>query len=541
MLAAPSFASSLDTIPNWYNRDKSSAQFQGVSTELAYQTLLKDKVSRPIVVAVIDSGVEVDHPDLKNKMWVNQDEIPNNGRDDDGNGYVDDVHGWNFIGNANGENVEFDTYELTRLYKKYNDRFEGKTAGDLSKSDLKDYNRYIELQQAFAAKKQEIESQSMQVMMVSSMYEQSIGAVKDALGDKPMTSENLQNLKSDDAQAQMGSQMILQIAQAVGADAADVPRIMEKELGPAVEYFSTALEYHLNPEYDPRNIVGDNYSNTDEKGYGNNDYEGPDATHGTHVSGIIAAERGNDLGIDGVAQNVQIMSLRAVPNGDERDKDIANAIRYAVDNGAQVVNMSFGKSFSWNEKVVQDAICYAQKNGVLLVHAAGNDAKDNDATDNYPNDKLKKGKEANNWIEVGAMSWKGGKEIMATFSNYGGKNVDILAPGVDIKSAVPDALYEKQSGTSMAAPVVSGVAALLLSYYPDLSAAQVRDILLRSAVEPATTRVTKFGKEGPAGEIDLDELIKTGGVIDVVEAIKLAEKTKGKRKKKHKKKYLPQP
>lgn len=245
---------------------------------------------------------------------------------------------------------------------------------------------------------------------------------------------------------------------------------VEKQLEGAVEYFSGQYEYGNNPDFDPRSIVGDNYEDSSERYYGNNDVKGPDASHGTHVAGIIAAVRSNELGVKGVADNVRIMSVRAVPDGDERDKDVANAIMYAVDNGATVINMSFGKGYAWDKGVVDKAVKYAQKNDVLMVHAAGNSSQDNDNTANFPNDEYaKKGlfgpKIASNWIEIGALSWKGGENSAANFSNFGKEKVDVFAPGVSILSTTPDQGYESFSGTSMASPVTAGVAAVLRSCF----------------------------------------------------------------------------
>jgi len=248
--------------------------------------------------------------------------------------------------------------------------------------------------------------------------------------------------------------------------------------------------------------------------------------HGTHVAGIIAANRNNDIGMKGVADNVRIMSVRAVPDGDERDKDVANAIRYAVDNGARIINMSFGKQYSFDKKVVDAAVKYAVKKGVLLVHAAGNDGIDTDDVIFYPNDRYKnKKKQAKTWLEIGALSWQGGENSVAGFSNYGADNVDIFSPGVDLYSTVPDDEYEASSGTSMAAPAASGVAALLMSYYPQLTAKQVKEILVDSAVDVDNEVVSPKGDR-----VRFNQLCRTGGVVNAYEAVKLADKTKGKRK-----------
>lgn len=292
------------------------------------------------------------------------------------------------------------------------------------------------------------------------------------------------------------------------------------------EYFlqyKSMVECGLNPDFDPRNIVGDDYSNSNERYYGNADCNGPASLHGTHVAGIIAAARNNGVGMDGVAADVKIMAVRCVPNGDERDKDVANAIRYAVDNGAKILNMSFGKKYSWDKKVVDDAVKYAESKGVLLIHAAGNDNLDIDDVTHYPCKKYENKKEATNFMTIGALSWKADTKVVAPFSNYGKKNVDLFSPGVDIYSTTPKNTYKDESGTSMAAPVAAGVAAVLKSYYPNLTPEQLKKILMKSSLK--TYKGAKVIKPGTKDEmIKFDKLSKSAGIINLYEAIKMADK-----------------
>jgi cell wall-associated protease len=284
------------------------------------------------------------------------------------------------------------------------------------------------------------------------------------------------------------------------------------------------------PPKDYRNgVVKDNYADFNDKYYGNNDVfvSNKSALHGTHVSGIIAAARGNGKGMDGVGDNVRIMSLRAVPDGDEHDKDIALAIRYAADNGAQVINMSFGKGFSPEKLWVDEAVKYAESKGVLLVHAAGNDAKDLDKSFNYPTPQLINGTRPNNWITVGASGDPKAGGLSASFSNYGKNEVDVFAPGVKIYATVPGGnTYQNLQGTSMASPVVAGLAALILEYFPTLSAKQVKMVIEKSAKNSGT----KVNKPGSDEMIESTELSRTGGIINAYEAVKLAATIKGERK-----------
>jgi len=299
---------------------------------------------------------------------------------------------------------------------------------------------------------------------------------------------------------------------------------IQKDLQQAVEEYHIIVEYGYNPDFDSRTIVGDDPTNPREHHYGNNNVIGPDPMHGTHVAGIIGADRQNQIGINGIASNVRIMVLRAVPNGDEHDKDIANAIRYAVDNGARIINMSFGKSLSPDKAVVDEAVAYAEQKGVLFIHGSGNEKQDNDKEGNFPNRKYANGREAQGWLEVGATSSGTDENFVADFSNYGKQTVDVFAPGVDIYSTVPNNGYENKSGTSMAAPVVTGLAALLWSYYPDFTASQIADIIKASTRKFDRLKVNKPG----GGEAFFSDLSNTGGVVNAYEAIRLAESRKSR-------------
>ena len=507
---------------NWFNLDAKQDKVQGLSVEKTYKELLKGKTSQTVIVAVIDSGVDAEHEDLKDVMWVNADEIPNNGKDDDNNGYIDDIHGWNFIGGADGKNVHQDNLEITRLYRDLHKKYKDSDPSSLSRKAKKEYNKYSKLKKELEKNRSEAEAQAAQMVGLHQMFTGALKAVKAVVGeDTELNMEVLDDIDISEDEALAQGVVMLKNVFANGATEKDL-----KELEGAADYYNSQLNYHYNPDFDPRDIVGDNYRNSADRNYGNNDVEGPDAMHGTHVSGIIAASRNNDIGINGVADNVRIMSIRAVPDGDERDKDVANAIRYAVDNGARIINMSFGKKYSFDKKVVDAAVKYAVKKGVLLVHAAGNDGINTDTNIFYPNDRFKnKKRQAKTWVEIGALSWEGGENSVAPFSNYGSDNVDVFSPGVDLYSTVPNDQYKASSGTSMAAPAAAGVAALVMSYYPKLTAKQVKKVLLDSAID------VEYEVLSPKGDrVQFYRLCRTGGVINAYEAIKLARKTKGKRR-----------
>ena len=499
---------------DWYQRDLTDDRLFGISAEKAYQTLLKGKEPvRTVVVAVIDGGVDINHEDLQGQLWINEDETPGNGVDDDNNGYKDDIHGWNFIGGADGENVKYDTLELTREVARLRAKYENADPASLSREERLEYDYYQKLRAEHEARVQEMSQYAAGIGGAYEAFRQANNIMAGVLGTTDFTLDQVAAVQSDDQQIQQAQRILIGMA-GMGLN--------EKTLQEQKEYVDNRLAYGLNLDFDPRPTVGDDYGDLTEQGYGNADVKGPDAFHGTHVAGIIAAARNNQIGMDGIAPAVRIMALRAVPNGDERDKDVANAIRYAADNGAQLINMSFGKAYSPEKELVDEAVRYAQEKGVLLIHGAGNDAQNIDSTASYPTRYyLTGGEKAENWIEVGASSWERGDALAANFSNYGKNNVDLFAPGVSIYSTMPGNRYDRLDGTSMAAPVVTGAAALLMAYYPELTASQVRDILLRSAVPYTEAKVQQPGAEGSL--IDFGQLSATGGIVNVYNAVKMAE------------------
>ncbi|MBB5439957.1 subtilisin family serine protease [Pedobacter sp. AK017] len=556
---------------NWYNLDLIKDGYFGISTEKAYTELLQHrKPKEKIIVAVIDGGVDISHEDLKDVLWTNKKEIAGNGIDDDGNGYADDVHGWNFIGSKKG-NLAYDNLELVRIFREYQPKYRSTIKSTILDSTQKEeFALYTKVTAAFGKKYDEAHQTFAVVAMINKVLD-SVGQIN----HKAIPSlEDIERYKADSEEEEQCKKIIRKGARESGSI-----EKFHKEMKDAYKQYDVMLKYNLNPKYDERAaLVGDDYSNAKERFYGNNDVAGPNAEHGTHVSGIIAANRKNNIGINGVADNVSIMAIRVVPEGDERDKDVANGIRYAVDNGARVINMSFGKGFKWNKEVVDDAVKYAEKKGVLLVHAAGNDNQNNDLEENYPtkyydspeaiaykkahkkpdlsamlfrpNANQQQGPgmgrnvptlplkpvidtakfnlpHANNWIEVGASAYKNDASLKASFSNYGKYTVDVFAPGFMIKSTVPGSKYEEFDGTSMAAPVVSGLAALILSYYPELKPREVREIIMKSVVK-VEQKVKHENSRGESERISFKELCVSGGVVNAYEALKLAEHYKTK-------------
>lgn len=553
--------------PNWFNLDLLSDGYFGISTEKAYKELLKDqKPKQKIVVAVIDGGTDIKHEDLKDVLWTNKKEIPGNGIDDDGNGYVDDIHGWNFIGSKKG-NLAFDNLELVRIKRKLEPKYRSVIRTTvLDSAEKEEYNLYRRVVSDFGKRYDEASS-AFPIYIAIKKVMDSVALVNQK---KIPSLDDMEKYKADDEM----QEYIKKIVRKGSKDEGSIEKFYES-IEKGHKELEQMLKYNLNENYDERAaLVGDDYSNSNERIYGNTDVTGPDADHGTHVSGIIGANRNNEIGIKGVANNVSIMTIRVVPQGDERDKDVANGIRYAVDNGARVVNMSFGKGYKWDKKVVDEAIKYAEGKGVLLVHAAGNDNQNNDVTDNFPTKYYdspeseaytKKNKKpeakpfvapipnnsmnggpagaqrrdalvkpipldtakyqlphAKNWIEVGASAYKDDDNLKASFSNYGKYNVDVFAPGFMINSTVPNSKYEEFDGTSMAAPVVSGLAALILSYHPELTAVDVKDIIMKS-VTKVSRKVKYKNDKDETVRANFSELCVSGGVVNAYNALKLAE------------------
>lgn len=505
---------------NWQNLDLATDTTFGISTEKAYTELLKGKKAKTVIVAVIDGGVDIDHEDLKTVIWTNKHEKAGNKVDDDKNGYVDDLHGWNFLGSDKG-NIEFENMEATRIIRKFQPKFENVTSESaVSPADLADYKQY---QLAVADRKKLLEEAQAGLNNINGFKNALDEMTKNMPKDKPALDFFQSYEPADARQGRIKGVMI----NVLKADP-DYNKFVKDQLERGINHYSETIKYHLNLDFNPRpSLVGDDQNNDNEHNYGNADVNGPDASHGSHVSGIIGAQRDNNLGIKGVANHVLIMSVRTVPNGDERDKDVANAIRYAADNGAKVINMSFGKPYSWDKKVVDDAVKYAISKDVLLVHAAGNDNKnlELETNHNYPNKNYEdKSGTATNWIEVGASGYRDDESLKASFSNYGKTSVDVFAPGVRINSTTPHSTYSVFDGTSMASPVVAGLAALIRSYYPRLKAAQVKDIILKSVVKINHNVIIRDGQNET--KVPFSDLCVTGGIVNAYNALKLAATTR---------------
>ena len=493
---------SKDELKTWPHRDLLSTGYPGISLEKAYNAL-KGRKAQTVIVGVVDSGVDINHEDLKSIIWTNPKEIPNNGIDDDKNGYVDDVHGWNFLGEINQENLEY-----VRILKK----------GNTNDPDYKRAEEKYDKEFKDATEKIELYSQ------IRERIAQSDALIQKHLGKKEYTAEDLDTIDTSSLQllgAVRGMKYLL------GNDVT-VKETLE-ELTEGIKHYEERLKYGLNKEFNPRAVLKDNPDDINDKIYGNNNVVGPTAEgalHGTHVAGIIAAVRHNNIGIDGVADHVRIMPVRTVPDGDEYDKDVALALRYAIDNGAKVINTSFGKEFSPHKEWVYDALKYAAEKDVLIVNAAGNDTKNIDTQLTFPDDNIDGKEFTDTMITIGALNYEYNENLVASFSNYGKNNVDLFSPGVQIYATVPENKYKFLDGTSMAAPEVAGVAALIRAYFPTLKAREVKQILMESGLVPTVKEVLVGGRgeEQEAKRMLFSELSKSGKIVNAYNAIILAAK-----------------
>lgn len=504
-------------LKRWSYSDLVSDTIPGMSVDKAYAELIPNLKSTKVIVAVIDSGIDIEHEDLKNVMWTNENEIPDNGIDDDKNGYIDDIYGWNFLGDIVGENLEF-----VRIIRRYNDLFEGKSSSDVEESKKAIFDLYESAKAEYSKEHKEIKANFDRYSQMLNQVTVAHEVVSKKIGKENYNAEDLAAITDPTEEDQKNIGVISKML-AYGGSIPD----FKNRLNRGVQYFQGRLKNHFTTDTDFRAVLKDNPYDINDKVYGNNDVDGPDtkkedARHGTHVAGIIAAQRANNIGMDGVAQNVEIMALRAVPDGDEYDKDVALAIRYAADNGAKVINTSFGKAYSQNPEWVWDAIKYAAKKDVLIVNAAGNDANNLDLVVSYPNDEIIKGEEiSDNFITIGALNYKYGKEMVATFSNYGAANVDLFSPGVKIWSTTPLDTYEYLQGTSMASPNVAGVAAVVRSCYPKLSAKQVKQVLMDSGLSVSSS-VIVGGDE--SNMQPFTAISKSGKTVNLYNALILASK-----------------
>lgn len=504
----------------WHHLDPVLNNVVGISTDKAYSLLAKipsfKRSSTPVIVAVIDVGIDSLHEDLKRILYINHKEVPGNNLDDDKNGFVDDIHGWNFLGGKNGVNILREQKEETRIYARLKVLYEGKNQASLNRKQFLEYKEYQKMKTSFESKLAELNQLYKDNYAYPEIFKSKIVKLKEAFNGHKLDSTFLHHLPTKDTSLIRQAKDISNVMHRWGqASAENTLNFMNQ----GIDQLKSQIDFDYNIKYSARSFIGDSIDNDLEKYYGNSDSMGPEASHGTTVAGIIGADRSNGLGVKGVASCVRILSIRAtLVNGDERDKDVSNAIKYAVDSGAKIINLSFGKYFSSNKTLVDEAIRYANHKGVLLIHASGNDHLNLDSTNYFPTPFYENGKEIPNLITVGASSMVNDQNLVASFSNYGLKTVDVFAPGVDIYSCSSGNSYNYSSGTSVAAPIVSGIASVLKFYFPYLSPVDLKRIILNSAEKHDTNVFV----QGINRFVNFSKLSKTGAIVNFYQAVRLA-------------------
>ena len=499
-----------DESQNWQHLDLIKDSIPGMSLEKAY-AFLSGKKGKVVVVGVIDSGTDLTHEDLIGNAWINPGEIANNNKDDDENGFIDDINGWNFLGSIYKENSELNRIIANPSIADAETAQRAKIAYDKTVKDA------------------EINKQRYGEMLAG--VSNADKSIKEHLNKTKYTKEEVLAIKTTELDL---VQSVNVASQMYGFGLSSMQQAIDELTNLVANSEDLLIGNALKNNY--RTVLGDDENTMEIIIYGDHKVGNSikSELHGSHVSGIIGAVRNNEVGMNGVANNVKIMAVRAVPDGDEYDKDVALAIRYAVDNGAKILNTSFGKGYSPKKEWVWDAIKYAASKDVLIVNAAGNDGENIDKEFTYPNDsKDFKIEISDNVITIGAMSANYNKNLPANFSNYGKINVDVFAPGVQIYSTTPENEYKKLSGTSMAAPSTAGVAALVRSYYPKLTASQVKHILMNSGtlINMEVIKPGSQSRENPDGEkVPFTELSVSGRVVNAYNALLMADKMVSRKK-----------
>jgi len=502
---------------DWHLKDIELDTIPGISLQRAYDSLLVNKKGKEVIVAVLDTKLDIHHEDLKDQLWVNKDEIPNNNIDDDNNGYVDDIHGWNFLGNTKKEDLLYQKYSCLRIVEKYEPYFKGKQKKSLTTNDSLLFVKYNDAREAFNRRiKYKKSDFAYADMLLKSLADRE----KALLAYFPKGKYNLSDLDSLKKVHPKNKELQRDILiRSNFMKWGYTQEFMDLNKSDVIAKYGKML----NPLYNERDIVGDNSYDLEDAFYGNAVLFGDvPFRHSIGVSGLLGATRNNKTGINGISNHIKIMPVVMVASGDEHDKDVALAIRYAVDNGAQIINMSWGKNFSLHSDWVKDAMKYAESKDVLLVTAAGNDSSDNDVKNVYPDDNDNGKEYLSNFISVGATGFDVNDNLKTSFSNFGKENVDLYAPGTSLYTTATKNAYKSGRGTSYASPIVAGVAALVKSYYPSLTAVQIKRVLLESGVSYDID--VNIGSRKKKKLVPFSTLSKSGKIVNAYNALLMAEK-----------------
>ncbi|MBC8753557.1 S8 family serine peptidase [Kordia sp. YSTF-M3] len=514
-------------LENWHHKDIMKDTIPGISIEKAYEKLLSNKKEKKkIVVALIDSELDIDHEDLKNQIWFNKNEIPNNGIDDDENGYVDDINGWNYIGTNLKDEVPYTSLSSTRIIKKYKSKFKDLPIEKIDSKDIKHYKKYLDALRIYNL---EMKIRNDDIAMYNRMIKKHNAADKflDSVFKGNYSLKQLDSLKN-----------VSDKKEKTYDHANNMHYYLKYDYNPnwlnnQIIYQTKAINTLLSFDYNDRSTTNDDPYNLQDISYGNNNIQGTrKLKHATKVASILGASRGNNIGIDGIIDSIKIMSLGVTAAGDEFDKDIALAIRYAVDNGATIINMSIGRELSLYPEWVDDAMKYAASKDVLIITSAGNNGYNLDEKTNYPNDSYDSKEFITNFIKVGSISYKLDSTLVNNYSNYGKKEVDVFAPGTAIYTNTRSN-PSFTSGTSYSTPIVTGIAALIRAYYPNLSAAEVKEIILKSGIELDVLVFKPFpdGEKKDPKKVPFSSLSKSGKIVNAYNALLMAEEVSKKKKK----------
>jgi len=509
-------------LKNWYRYDIEIDTIPGISLERAFNEILKNKEGEEIVVAIIDGKVDIEHSQIKSNLWKNDKDHHNNGIDDDKNGYIDDKNGWNFLGGVKNRNSIYVNYEVIRIIRYYKNQFDGFTIHEIDTAQIEKFKLY---QNAI----KNVDSLVKRANLTISLGEPLIENYRDALDSlAPYIEESDITLEKLDSILEKHSNLKVYIELASRVKKFNLTLDGLKD---DVLRAENTIEIYLNPDFDGRRVTNDNPYDINDIGYGNNDIysDHEQLYHGTLVAGMLLTNGDKEIGLQGGNQNIKIMPLCISSNGDEHDKDIALAIRYAVDNGAKIINMSISKEWTLFPNWVDDAIKYAEKKDVLIITSAGNnnfnlnfDSYPN--YPNYPNDTDSNGNEfASNFIKVGGSDYYLNENIKYSSTNYGDFNVDLFAPGDHIFTTSPreDDGFETTNGTSFSAPLVAGIAALIWSHYPNLTAKDVKQIIMESGVE-YDIMVNVPTPEDPDRQLPFNQLSKSGKIVNAYNALLMA-------------------
>ncbi|MGH1384462.1 S8 family serine peptidase [Kordia sp.] len=512
---------------NWHFKDIYEDSIPGISLDKAYRELLKNKKGSTIIVAVLDTELDIEHKDLKNQIWINSDEIPNNNIDDDNNGYLDDIHGWNYLQTVQGGNIQYSRFGCTRIIEKYKPIFENKTLQNIPSNKIKQFKEYQRAIKIFQKEKKYILEDIAAYKRIKNKFIEVDSLLTKYFPRKNYTISEIDSISKITNDSLLKPQLRF------------MKYYLKNNINPKwadenIKNEKIKLDTWLDFSYNDRKVQGDNIDDISDISYGNNNIQGSKrGSHGTKVMSVLAATRNNDIGINGISNSLKVMFLGVAPLGNEHDKDIALAIRYAVDNGAKIINMSIGKEFSMHPEWLEEAFKYAESKDVLIVSSAGNKSYDLNSEFDYPDDYNENGEYVKNFIKVGASSYKADSTMVWLSSNYSVKNVDIFAPGHKIY-CLSRSRARNSSGTSLASAVVSGIAALIRSHYPNLSAIEVKEIILESGIsfDVDVVQPYPYGEKQPPNKIPFSSLSKSGKIVNAYNALLMAEEVSKKKRRK---------